>query len=164
MRIAGVFEVLGVREPERPEVVDREAFRLGIRLEEGARTQPLLILLQRRNGALTSVRCTSPILVRMRVYAWALRCCTRCRGVRACVGEQVDHPEPERRDDLLDGAARVAVEKDPSGVALGDRERRVPILVRGTAGEPPAAVALHAVEPSEKLVGVHANRPPASGT
>ena len=81
IRTAGAVHVLRIRETERAEEVERETLGLGVRLE-GARTQPLLIRLQ---------RCNSPAPRRPRpatpesaeecgVAGRLLHCCTRVTG------------------------------------------------------------------------------------
>jgi hypothetical protein len=49
----------------------------------------------------------------------------------------------------------MALEQDSSAVALGDRKRRMPIVVRRTPGKPSHAGSLHAIKPTQDLVDPH---------
>jgi hypothetical protein len=53
--------------------------------------------------------------------------------------ERVGWREPERRDDLLEGAARETLQQDTPVVALTDAEGRSVVIVGGAATDPTTA-------------------------
>jgi len=72
---------------------------------------------------------------------WVLACGERW--------ESVSHRQPELGDDVLGSAPRMAVNKDATVVRLGNRERRLAILVRRAQRGVPVSGPAHLRQPCE---------------